>query len=97
MGSAHRLSALCRWGKSAVQERAFASAALTLSFGRLAEGSLHESYGHIHYVWLKSGRFVQKCTFRDHDTRFSRGFLREAHSVGYAECASRKKPREKRV
>ena len=22
-----------------------------------------------------------KCTFRDHDTRFPRGFLREAHST----------------
>ena len=29
--------------------------------------------------------------FRDHFTRFSRVFLREAHSVGCAECASRKK------
>ena len=37
MGSAHRLSALCRWGKSVVQKRAIASAALTFSFGRLAE------------------------------------------------------------
>ena len=35
--SAHRLSALCRWGKSTVRKRAVASAALTLSFGRLAE------------------------------------------------------------
>ena len=38
-----------------------------------------------------------KCTFRDHFTRFSRGFLRKAHSVGCAECALREKPREKRV
>ena len=37
MGRAHRLSVLCCWGKSAVRKRAIASAALTLSFGRLAE------------------------------------------------------------
>ena len=42
-------------------------------------------------------RSKRRCTFSDHYTRFSRGFLREAHSVGCAECAPHKKPREKRV
>ena len=55
MGSAHRLSALCRWGKSVVQKRAIASAALTFSFGRLAEAQ--QRLGHcVHARQLKLAR-----------------------------------------
>ena len=45
MGRAHRLSVLCCWGKSAVRKRAIASAALTLSFGRLAEAQIRRNPG----------------------------------------------------
>ena len=35
-------------------------------------------------------RSKRRCTFSDHHTRFSRGFLREAHSVGFTRVIVRK-------